>query len=289
MVQIKKRKAATKKTPKKKPKTTKSRSVIDRIGEIDFSDESYSINIYGKSATGKTTLWSTFPSPILAVICSGGKRSGELRSLDTKANRKRIKQVVVHNTDEIRELIDYQEEEEPFKTIVLDHATGLQDFVLRELLGITKIPEQGSWGMADRQVWGECTSRTKEILRGFLELECYRVIVAQERTFGEGMEDEDFRPYIASALTPSLVGWLLPACDYVVNTFIQAKTTEKVVKIRNKQIKKQVKVKGEVDYCLRVGPSGDYATKFRVPKGHKFPEYLIDPTHTKIEQLLIGG
>lgn len=276
---------------KTKRKTEKIVNVVERIASISFIGQTYSINIYGKSATGKTTLWSGFPGEILAIICSGGKRSGELRSLDTKANRNRIKQVVVRHSDEIRELIEYQEEERRFKTIVLDHATGLQDFVLRELMGITKIPEQGSWGMADREVWGQCTLQSKEILRGFLELDCYRVIVAQEREFeSNDPHGGESLTYISSALTPSLAGWLAPACDYVVNTCILPKMVEKEFKrTRGRKAKKMVRVKGKVEYCLRVGPNDLFATKFRMPKGIELPELIVDPTYNKIEKLLKGG
>ena len=40
--------------------------------------------VYGESGSGKTTFWATAPGPILCIICSGSKKSGELKSVDTE-------------------------------------------------------------------------------------------------------------------------------------------------------------------------------------------------------------
>jgi ABC-type polar amino acid transport system ATPase subunit len=54
---------------------------MDRITDLDFEDQGIKMVLYGSSGSGKTTLWATFPKPILAIICSGGFKSGELRSV----------------------------------------------------------------------------------------------------------------------------------------------------------------------------------------------------------------
>ena len=285
----KKKKVAKRRPVKKRGRTKKATSVIDRIGPIGFNeDDGFSINLYGKSASGKTTLWGTFPSPILAIVCSGGKKPGELRSLDTPANRKRIDQVVLRESDELKKLIEHQEETSHYKTIVLDHGTGLQDFVLKEILGLDELPAQKSWGLASREQYGQCTMQTKEYFRALLSLTCYRVIVAQEREFNTDGDESILEPYVSSALTPSLVGWLNPACDYIAETFIRQRMVEKTMTIKRKKIKRKVKGEG-VDYCLRVGPHAVYTTKFRLPKGTPLPEVIVDPDYDKIMKLVQGG
>jgi ABC-type lipoprotein export system ATPase subunit len=57
------------------------------VRAVEFSDDTIQLLLYGRSGTGKTTLWSTFPKPILGVICSGGQRSGELRSVSLEDRR----------------------------------------------------------------------------------------------------------------------------------------------------------------------------------------------------------
>jgi hypothetical protein len=271
-------------------KTVRKKGVIERIQPIGFDDdEGIKINIYGKSGTGKTTLWSSFPAPILAIICSGGSRPGELRSINTAENRKRIKAVTIQESSEIAEIVEHQKETEEFKTVVLDHASGLQDLKLKEILGIEELPAQLEWGTASQQNWGQCALQTKETLRALLSLNCNVVILAQERAFNTD-EDSDslIMPYVGSALTPSITGWLNPACDYIVQTFIRNKVITKTRKVGKKEVTTTSRGKG-VEYCLRVGPDEVFTTKFRVPKERKINEdIIVDPNFEKINRLIKG-
>ena len=268
---------------------TKSAGVLSRIRKMGFDPEDgIRINLYGRSGTGKTTLWGTFPKPILAIICSGGKEPGELRSIDTPANRKVIDQVSLEKPEELEELVALQNETEKYRTIVLDHATGLQDMVLAQILGVEQIPEQKSWGLATRDQYGTTGIRMKTLLRLLLDLRCNVVIVAQERNFNEESESDLINPYVASALSPSVMGWLGPAADYIAQTFIREQTEQKLLKIAGKTTSRLEKT-GRVEYCLRVGPSATYATKFRVPKGVELPEVIVDPDYDKIAKLIQGA
>lgn len=264
-----------------------SKGVVGRIKPISFEDMGIQINIYGRSGTGKTTLWSTFPKPILVAICSGSQRSGELRSIAVE-DRKQINSVILKNSEEFGELIKYQTESTAYKTAVLDHVSGLQDLVLAELLGIDELPEQKSWGMASREQYGQCALQLKTYLRTLLDLTCNVVIVGQQRDFGTGDDsDEITMPYVASAVTPSVVGWLNPACDYICQTFIREQTVSKQVKIAGKP-KTVTERTGRMEYCLRTGPHATYTTKFRVPKGSPLPEVIVDPDYNKIMQVIQG-
>ncbi len=265
------------------------RSAVDRISSIGFDeDEGIKINLYGRSGTGKTTLWATFPKPILALVCSGSRRPGELRSIDTPANRKTIQRVDVKTPDDVLELAKYQDDAGKYATVVLDHASGLQDRVLAEILGIDDLPEQKSWGMASREQYGQAALKTKELLRSLLNLSCNVVIVAQEREFNTEAEGELLMPYVGSALSPSVTGWLNPACDYVVQTFLRKPVVVTRTKVAGKVVERKALGKG-VEYCLRTGPDAVYTTKFRLPKGTPLPEVIVDPSYDKIVKLIQGG
>ncbi len=271
-------------------KKVSSENVVDRIKPIGFDRSSgIKIVLYGRSGTGKTTLWATFPKPILAIVCSGGRNPGELRSIDTAEYRKTIKQVAIENSGEIKELVDFQNETDEFATVVLDHGTGLQDRTLAEVLGIDELPAQASWGMARQQDWGQCALQMKEMFRAIISLECNIVIVAQEKEFNVDSDSDLLTPYVGSALMPSVAGWLNPAADYVCQTFVRQKTREVRVKMNGKETTTTQKVKGQVEYCLRTGPSDVYTTKFRVPRGTVLPEIIVDPSFDKIKALLHGG
>lgn len=267
----------------------KSGSVVDRISPISFDDIGIKINLYGRSGTGKTTLWGTFPGKILAIVCSGSKQSAEeLRSLNTPAMRKKVDQVVLQSSMEIDELVDYAQDSK-YKTVVLDHITDFQGLILQEILQLDKIPEQLSWGLATQQQYGQCTLQLKEHLRKLLNLTCNVVLIGQQREYGTSDDDSELAmPYVAASLTPSGVGWLNPACSYICQTFIRSKTIEKQIKIGDKTQTTKVKT-GDMEYCLRTGPHSVFTTKFRVPKGTKLPDAIVNPSYDKIMELINGG
>lgn len=276
--------------PKVSTAKTGPKSVLNRIGPLAYGDDGIKINIYGASGSGKTTFWSSFPKKILAIVCSGGNKPGELRSINTPELRKSIDQVVLHKSSELLEITQYiQQNPKTYATVVLDHASGLQDLILREELELEEIPVQKSWGLATREQWGAIGVRIKEYLRALLNLQQHVVIVAQERAFN--IEEDNasmLMPYVASALSPSVVGWLNPACDYICQTFKRQRMAKKQIKIGGKVQETLVKV-GGVDYCLRVAPHETFTTKFRIPKGRTLPEDIVDPDFTKLLKLIVGS
>lgn len=270
-----------------KPAPSRAGGVVGRIAPIEFDDDDgIKIALYGASGTGKTTLWATFPKPILAIICSGHLQPGELRSIDTPEYRKTIHSVTLEQSREILDLADYVRDTGKYKTIVLDHGSGLQDLTLKEILGMDELPAQKSWGMATQQQYGQSTAQCKELLRKLLGLSCNVVIIAQERVFESEDNDEIIAPTVGPALTPSLTGWLNPAVDYIGQTFKRSRTETVEVKIGNQVVKKKRKVPG-VDYCLRVGPDAVFTTKFRRPIGRgELPELLVNPTYDSIMSVI---
>lgn len=263
-------------------------SVIDRIAPIGFSEEDgIRIGIYGRGATGKTTLAGTFPRPALWIICSGGEKPGELRSLDTPANRKTIEQVVLEKSSEIGELVNLQKETGKFATIVLDHVTSLQDHILMEILNLEKLPEQLSWGIATQQHWGQVGVKLKECLRKFCDLSCNVVIIAHEREFNVTSDEILVKPSVSYALTAGNASWLEGVVDYTVQTRIQPKMKTVRLRIGGKIVEQQEATEG-VNYTIRTGPDPVYYTKFRVPTGIEIPNEIVNPTYDKIMKLIRG-
>ena len=265
--------------------------VVDRIAPIGFDSEGIKMLLYGESGTGKTTFWATAPGPILAVVCSGGNQPGELRSVDTPEYRKKISQVTIASSDELRELIPYVRDSGKFATVVLDHASGLQDLILKELLGLEEIPVQKSFGLASMQIYAQCAQMCKEYLRGLLSTDLNVVIVAHQRTFGgkdDGMDPDLIKPTVGAGMVPSLTSWINGACDYIVQTFKKEKWSTKRTEVNKKIVETRVREKG-IEYALRTGPHEVYYTKFRVPRGTKLPEYIVDPDFDKVSKLIHGG
>lgn len=270
-----------------KPKPTGG--VLDRItplGDTTFRGKNFLF--YGQTATGKTTISATFPGPILWIVCSGSNEPGELTSINTPEYHKKVKQVVLQSPEEIRELASYlKDNHKSFSTVILDHATGLQDLVLKFILGLQELPPQLSWGLASQQQYGQLGLQMKEMLRALLNLPQEVVILAQEREFNTEGATDMLAPYVTSNLTPSVVTWLQPVCDYICRTYKRPKFKEVDVTIGNVVTKTRQPAPG-VEYCLLTGPHATYTTKFRVPKGHELPESIVDPSYEKIMQVIKG-
>jgi len=276
----------------------KAAGVLGRIKPLEIPQTGLKVLLYGESGSGKTTFWSSFPKPILAMLCSGPVQSGELRSLASPEMSKGIFQVDIRETGEIHEIIEAIKQTGEYATIVLDHASGMQDLALKEILGLDdmliakyRVAGKGeSWSVVSQQQYGQLALKCKEILRGLLNLQSNIVIIAQQRKFG-GKDEEDsslsdvIKPTIGAAMTPSVTGWLNPACDLVLQTYKRPLMIEKKVMVANKEITTSTRGKG-IEYCLRTEPHDIYMTKFRLPKGMVLPECIVDPTYEKLMEVL---
>lgn len=267
------------KAPAKKKKDV---GVVSRIVPLQLIDNGIKMNVYGRSGTGKTTFYSSFPKPLLTIICSGAQ---ETRSIYKVPG---IDMVRLQEVEEFPLLMEHVAECGKYKTVVLDHVTAFQDMVLKAILGLEILPAQTSWGLATQQEYGQLGLQMKEYLRLMLDLPINTVMVAQEKAFNAEEQSELLLPNVASALTPTVTGWINTACDYIVQTFLREKVVMKPVKVGGKVVNKPVKVKG-AEYCLRVGPDPTYTTKFRVPKGTILPDVLANPDYAQVLKLINGG
>lgn len=279
-----------KQSPTSKPAAVaRPQSVIDRIGQ--YSNQDYiRMLIYGRSKTGKTRTISTFPGPILWIICSGGNESGELKSVSAEA-KKNIKPVTLYHSSEMRDLINHVKASSGrYKTVVQDHVSGLQDKILSEILGLDKLPEQMTWGTATRDQFMACGTQCREYLRSFLGLPANTILVGQEKSPKE-IEDNGgdlLLPIVGVDLMPSLAGWLYPAVDFIVQMCKMPKKERKEFKGKDGKVVVQEKTIAGADYCLRTGPDSVYTTGFREPGTGLVPQFIVNPTYAKIKKVLDG-
>lgn len=280
------KKAVTKSSvAKKKGATSKTKRgmLLDLAKPVSTSVEYLKLLVYGLSGSGKTTLWATFPGPRLVIIFSGSKTSGELLSLSTE--QKEDTREIRVSPDQLGQVYKELEQDDYYQTVILDHVTGLQDALLVEIAELDEIPEQYSWGIASREQWGQVAVQMKQHLRGLLNFERNVVIVGQQRTFDSDEDNDLMEAYVSAAVTPSVANWLHPAVDYIGQMCKVPQTVIKKKKIAGKIQEVEAKT-GKTDYCLRVGPSPTYTTKFRKPKGSELPTMLVDPSYTKILEII---
>lgn len=238
--------------------------------------------VYGMSGTGKTTFVGSFPGRTRWYICSGGKESGELRSIDTPDHRARVEPFHVEGTDQ---LLEDMRAGGGYDNYVLDHATGLSDLFLKEIMGLDEIPiakfrqagKGESWSLVSKQQYGQLSIKLKEVFREMLNLRGNVILIGQERKFGgdeEGGADDTIKPTLGPALTPSVMNWLGPACDFVVQTFKRPRYVHTTQDVGGKQLPITRRDRG-VEYCLRTEPHDLYMTKFRLAVGLRLPDCIV--------------
>lgn len=255
----------------------------------DFA-EKLSCLFYGDPSTGKTTFWSTFPGPTLCLLCSGGRKPGELRSINTPENRLKITARVLTSMDRVKQWID-EATSGKYETIVLDHVTGLLDLALKDVMGVEEIPEQKSWGFTDQATWGQAIGMAKDVCRALLSVDANVVIIGQERVTAPAEDSELGVTKVGVDCSPSLAGWLNYACDYICQTF-KRPVMQKVNIAKKSEEPKLVerRVGTKMQYCIRVAPHDVFTTKFRVTKdiALSLPEVVVDPTYQKLLAVIDG-
>lgn len=261
----------------------RSTGVLSRIVPVSELQSGVKINVYGRGKTGKTRLACTFPKPLLLVGTEDGTKS--------VSNIAGVKYVRLQASEEVKEISDMLAGGS-YKTVALDTAGGLQDLILKEILGLAEIPVQKSWGMAQQKDWQICGGQFKERLASLLNLAdsigLNVVVIAHERSFGDTENPSDVMiPNIGCALTPTAAAWLNGACDYVAQAFIREETKLEKVKIGTLDQTMEKKT-GRKEFCLRIGPHPNFMTGFRVPPGRELPDSIVDPTFAKIKKLIDG-
>ena len=295
MVQIKKLVADPK--PNVAMKSAKSGSMLSRVQPVLQVDSGgIKVSLYGRGKTGKTRLISTFPKPIIIIGGEDGTRS--IRTIngidfipviiDGSKNPPKNGKFIYLN--EMEDFID-EIRSSKYATAAIDTASSLSDIFLANILGLSEIPAQKSWGMASREDYGQLGMQMKTVLRKVLQLPTNVVITAHERNFDDDMDSDLIFPSVGSALSPAVAGWLDGAAEYICQTFIreETETTEIVIGKGSTATKEKVINKtGNCEYCLRMGPHPVYKTGFRLPPGFTLPDFTANPTYEKIMQITNG-
>lgn len=272
--------------PMVKKVTSKTGNVSGRIVSVqDLPDAGVKMLIYGRSKTGKTSFACSAPKKLLIISAEVGE-SGGTKSIH---NLKGVDYVQLQSPEELRELV--HDACPQYATVVIDTATSFEALVMAHILGIERIPEQKSWGMASREDYVKCGLQVKTYLRELLDLPNSTIVLAQERNFGDDKNTEsdlNILPTIGAGLQPATAGWLNAAVDYIGGTFIRREMVEQVNKVAGKEIRTS-KATGRMEYCLRVGPDPVYTTGFRRPKEFVLPDVIVDPTFEMLQKLISGG
>ena len=237
---------------------------------------------YGRSASGKTTLAATFPGKKLLIDIRD-------EGTDSIIDVPDIDVLSVSSCEEIEDAYWWLKQNAgKYSTVIMDTVTMWQFLKVEEIVGekAAKLGKQPTdWGVMTKQQWGEVAGYMKTWITNFRDLPMEVVFIAQQRTFNVGEDGEnegELDPEVGPSLSPSVMSHLCAAAQVIGCTFIRTRTITK--KIRKKTIEKEV-----TEYCLRLGPSASYITKFRKPRSISLPDFLIDPTYEEILETIKGA
>jgi len=242
-------------------------SVLERITSVKALPKVLSMLVYGRSGTGKTTFGASFPTPALLIDIRE-------KGTDSIADRDGVDVVSIQSWSELEEVFWYLKKEKKYKSVILDQISSMQDLAMEHAMA-----EEGKEVMSQR-LWGVTSGLMKTWLlnyRDLVEDSINVIFLAHDRASkGESGEDDDtIDPQIGARLMPSVAGMLNGAVKAIGNTFVREVFLEDKTR--------------KVEYCMRIGPHAYYTTKMRNPLGTTIPEYIIDPTFDKINELMAQG
>ncbi len=286
------------------PTKQKTPSALERVQSVDDMPEmGLKFLVYGAGKRGKTRFASTFPKPLLILGTENGTLSiKKIPGIDF---------IKIESSSDFVELTKYvagqggskwkgdeltpvdMGEGAPYKSVCVDHASGFQSIVLKEVLRLDSLPVQMSWGVAEQSDWLAMAAQFKKYMIDLLNLSetlgTHVITIAHEKDFKEDRKDATMLiPTVAADLSPTVARWLNGVNDFVCNSFV--KDGEIVKKYKDdKGVITEKKVKtGKPDYCLRVGSHPHYYTGFRHVEGIDLPPFIVNPTYEKMLQIIKG-
>lgn len=302
--------AINKQTPVTRPVqvVTKPGSLLSQaINATSLSDELVKLTLYGQNRVGKTTLACMFPKPLLLISFEPGDTGG--------ANSIRKMQGVsffqVLHTDQAAKLAEELRTDTQFKTVVLDSATSFQDMYLTEILGLTTLPEQLSFGGVTGDQYRERSEKIKVGLRPFLNLKKNVIVTAKEKDHNPPKEEKvnprtgktqpDMRAkflrgmsiesYVASDLGGSAVSWLQDNCNYIGRLYLakEVLVTKDSRNVNGKVIETESEEEtGRITHRVRTMYHPNFAAGFRSPNPNSVPEYVEGYTPEELYKNLIA-
>lgn len=223
--------------------------------------------VYGKSASGKTYLASTFPKPMLYVQI-GDDGSNTIKNVEG------ISAIRIANIQQLRDLMTELKKDKTYQTIVVDTFS----MVVNEW--IDENATQKSKRMT-QQMWGDIKTDTEEMIRGWKKLAETKAVVltCHEATdVFEGMEDE-ITPEIRPSISKGARTYLEGMSNFGIHTTVIQKDQENA----------DGSVETVFKHAIHLATNPYYWVKTQKPKEIKLPKLVINPTYDKIMKLMNGG
>lgn len=244
------------KPPKSSPKAVQGSILSEAIDIEDLKTDFIKIAVYGLNRTGKTYIASKFPKPALLISCEPGQ-SGGAKTAKAEPGIKFIHVVSKGDKDhrgerqkdwastKLTRLAWELRENCPFKTIIIDTVTSLQDLILQEILDLPQVLDQLNYGLVSEDQYRQRSEKTREVLRPFINIDAHTIFLAQMKDHNSIKGDRTSKllrgshsdSFFSVDLGGATAKWLQDSCDYICQLYQEPEVKEvpgKPVKVGDK-------------------------------------------------------
>lgn len=234
---------------------------------VDISEVSSGklVVLYGKSASGKTKVGSTFPKPMLYVKIGDD-------GVNTIKKVSGISVIEPKTIAELKQVFEELENDKTYESVFVDTFSLLVNEWKNE-----NVIKKGK--KMTQQLWGDLMTETEELIRlaHKLSKKKWVILSGHEVTDSiEGMEDE-LLPDVRISISKGARTYIEGMANFGIHT----------VKIQKEVIDKATgETKEVVKYAADIGPNPYYWTKFQIDPKIKLPNRMINPSYEKIMKLI---
>ena len=240
-------------------------SILNTAVDISEVSSGKLVVLYGKSASGKTKVGSTFPKPMLYVKIGDD-------GVNTIKRVSGISIVEPRTTAELKQVFEELEKDKTYTSVFVDTFSLLVNEWKNE-----NVIQKGN--KMTQQLWGDLLTETEELIRlaHKLSKKKWVILSGHEVTDSiEGMEDE-LLPDVRISISKGARTYIEGMANFGIHT----------VKIQKEVIDKATgETKEVVKYAADIGPNPYYWTKFQVDPKIKLPSRMINPSYEKIMKLI---
>lgn len=285
--------------PPNKPKTFSGSILSTAVPTTSLSEQFIKVLLYGRNRVGKTTLACQFPKPLLIVSAEPDETGGAMSvSKMADVHIVRITHKPLRQPDGTLEkyygvtkavmLAHELQVNNPFKTVVFDTVTSLQEIAFIDVLGASDVLDTKSFGMAGDTTYQARAEKTRATLRPYLDLNsCHVVFLAQEKDHNPVVGDrgkskilqtQQQQSFFAADLGGTNAKWLQDGCGYIVQLY-----EDEIYETKEILAPKNGKLQGTGQYeTIGTGKRGrhlrclyhpNFAGGFRSPVPEVVPEF----------------
>lgn len=285
----------------------------EAIPASEIKDTYIKMLMYGPSGAGKTYLSATFPKPLLHISLdktpSGGARTIRkfpgVTCIRPGAPKFEDPIVAAECVAKMARLAEELTAKNPFKTVVFDHVTVFQDYVLEKVVG-KALPEQIGFGVVSGDEYRDRSEIVKTMLRPWVDMQCHTVFVGKEKDHNPPKEEKvgkngkpqpDMRPrfirglQVESRVTVNLGGgaadWLMDASEFICRLYMDQEMEWTETEFQGVKSRSATPT-GRYVRALRIGYHPNFAARFRSDAPETLPDAIVQPTYEKIQAAIEG-